>query len=150
MLRTGRKGIAAATLALDAGKGALAVLAAAHYGPDMAVLAGAGAVIGHVFPVWLGFRGGKGVATALGVLAAICWPAGLAAAATWLAAAVVFRYSSLAAVIATLAAPAFTYYWGGLERAELAGFIAVIVLFRHIGNIRRLLAGDEPRIGRKG
>src|SRR5262249_25696221 len=100
VLRTGHKGLAALTLLLDGGKGALAVLIARRFGPDMAVLAGAGAVLGHILPVWIGFKGGKGVATALGVLLAIAWPVGVLAGATWLAVAFATRYSSLAALVA--------------------------------------------------
>lgn len=148
VLRTGRKGIAAATLLLDAGKGALAVLIASRFGPDMAVIAGAAAVVGHVFPVWLRFRGGKGVATAFGVLLALCWQAGLAALATWLLVAGVFRYSSLAAVIAVAATPAYAWIWGDPQRAQITAALAVLVIVRHWSNIRRIWRGEEPRIGR--
>ncbi len=147
VLRSGRKGLAALTLLLDGGKGAVAVLAAGTMGPDMAVLAGAGAVLGHVFPPWLRFRGGKGVATALGVLLAAAWPVGLLACASWLAVVGLFRYSSLAALAALAAAPAYAWWLADPQRAELAGFIAVLVWLRHIGNIRRLLSGNEPKVG---
>jgi acyl-phosphate glycerol 3-phosphate acyltransferase len=106
VLRTGRKGLAAATLLLDGGKGAVAVLIGHHWGPDMAILAGAGAMLGHLFPVWLKFRGGKGVATAGGVLLALDWRIGLIAGAIWLLVAIIFRYSSLAALVAAAVAPA--------------------------------------------
>src|SRR6185436_3747385 len=106
VLRTGRKGLAAATLMLDAAKGAAAVLLARHFaGADAALVAGAGAMLGHLFPVWLGFKGGKGVATGLGVLLAVAWPVGVAAGATWLAIAALFRFSSLAALAAFAVAP---------------------------------------------
>jgi glycerol-3-phosphate acyltransferase PlsY len=149
VLRTGHKGLAAATLLLDAAKGAIAVLLAERYGPDMAVLAGGGAVIGHIAPVWLGFKGGKGVATALGVLIAVSWPVGLLSALTWLGTAVLTRISSLSALIAVGAAPVYAWVLADPQRAELALFIAAVVWIRHHENIRRLLKGEEPRIGAK-
>jgi glycerol-3-phosphate acyltransferase PlsY len=149
VLRTGNKALAAATLLLDGAKGAVAVLLAGRYGPDMAVLAGGGAVIGHIAPVWLGFKGGKGVATALGVLVAISWPVGVLAALTWLGTAVLTRISSLSALIAIAAAPVYAWALADPQRAQLAAFIAVLVWLRHHENIRRLLKGEEPRIGRR-
>ena len=147
VLRTGNKPLAALTLILDGGKGAAAVLLAALYGPDMALIAGFGAVIGHVAPVWLLFRGGKGVATSLGVLLALDWRLGLIACAIWLAVAALLRYSSLASLAALISAPGFGYLLGGRQLAELAGLLAIIVIVKHGGNIRRLLAGRESRIG---
>jgi acyl phosphate:glycerol-3-phosphate acyltransferase len=147
VLRTGSKGLAALTLVLDMAKGAVAALLGAHYGPDTAVLAGGGAVIGHIAPIWLGFKGGKGVATALGVLTALAWPVGILSAVTWLIVAAVGRISSLAALIAVGAAPVYAYVLVDPQRAELALFIAVLVWVRHYENIRRLLKGQEPRIG---
>ena len=147
VLRTGNKPLAAFTLALDGGKGAAAVLVGAIYGPDLALAAGAGAVIGHVAPVWLLFRGGKGVATSLGVLLALDWRLGLIACAVWLAIAALFRYSSLASLVALVSAPGFAYLLAGRQLAELAALLAVIVVLKHSGNIRRLVAGRESRIG---
>ena len=148
VLRTGNKWLAALTLLFDAGKGAGAVLIAGGFGPDMAVLAGAGAVVGHLFPVWLRFRGGKGAATALGVLAAIAWKVALLAGLTWLAIALIFRYASLASMVSAAAAP-FTAAWlADPQRTELAGFMAILVILRHHANIRRLIKGEEPKIGR--
>ena len=160
VLRTGRKGLAAATLLLDGAKGAVAVLIAAQWGPDMAHLAGLGAVLGHLFPVWLGFKGGKAVATTLGVLLAVDWHVGAAACATWLIVAAVFRFSSLASLLAVAAAPIYAWYlpllWappgvsgGDLQVAELAAMIAILVWVKHHTNIRRLLRGEEPPIGAK-
>jgi len=149
VLRTGNKPLAAATLVLDSGKGAFAALLAARFGPDMAVLAGAGAMLGHTFPVWLGFKGGKGVATALGVLLAVSWPTGLAACALWLLTAFATRISSLSALVALGLSPVVGWYFGGPQVAPLALFIAVLVFIRHHANIRRLLRGEEPRIGAK-
>ena len=149
VLRTGRKGLAAATLLLDGGKGAAAVLIARHWGPDMAILAGCGAMLGHLFPVWLGFKGGKGVATGLGALLALDWRIGLIACAVWLLAAFLFRYSSLAAILAFAAAPVAAWLIATRQLAAVALFLAVLVWLRHHQNIRRLLTGQEPRIGKK-
>jgi glycerol-3-phosphate acyltransferase PlsY len=148
VLRTGNKGLAALTLLLDGGKGAAAVLIGARFGIDMAVIAGAAALIGHIFPVWLRFKGGKGVATALGVLLAVAFPAGALACATWVAVAALTRYSSLAALTALAAAPAYAWWLVDFQRMELAAFIAIVVWLRHAANIRRLLKGEEPRIGK--
>ena len=147
VLRTGRKGLAAATLLLDAGKGAAAVLAAEHwFGPDMAAFAALGVVAGHIAPVWLRFRGGKGVATAFGALFAWAWPVGVAAALVWLAAAAAFRYSSLASLLAIGGAPAWAWAFAGAAEIEVTGLIALAVAARHIGNLRRLFRGEESRI----
>src|SRR5499433_3591673 len=127
VLRTGRKGLAAATLLLDGGKGAIAVLVAGHWGPDMAIMAGCGAMLGHLFPVWLRFRGGKGVATGLGVLIALDWQIGLIACATWLVVALVLRYSSLSALLAFAAAPIAAWFIATRPLAAVALFLAVLV-----------------------
>jgi glycerol-3-phosphate acyltransferase PlsY len=150
VLRTGRKGLAAATLLLDGGKGAVAVLVAGEFGPDMAVLAGGAAFLGHCFPIWLRFKGGKGVATFLGVMLAIAWPVGLACCLTWLAVSALLRWSSVAALAAAGLGPLYALYWADWQRMELAAFLAAIVFVRHHANIRRLLRGKEPKIGRGG
>ncbi len=147
VLRTGRKGLAALTLLLDAGKGAAAVAVADHwFGPSMAVFAALGVVVGHIAPVWLRFRGGRGVATAFGVLFVFAWPVGIAAAAVWLGTAALFRYSSLAAILAIGSSPAWAWALVGVAEAEVTGLIAIAVIARHAGNIRRLLKGEESRI----
>jgi len=146
VLRTGRKGLAALTLLLDGGKGAAAVLLAGMMGPDMAVIAGAGAIIGHCFPVWLRFKGGKGVATAAGVLLAVAPLVAAAAGATWFLVAVLFRYSSLAALAAAGLSPVYAWYLVDKQRAELVLLIALIVIIRHAQNIRRLVRGEESKI----
>lgn len=149
VLRTGSKPAAAATLLLDGGKGAAAVLLARAFAPEDAVqLAGLAAFVGHCFPVWLGFRGGKGVATFLGLLIALAWPIGLAACASWLAAAAIVRMSSAAALFAA----ALSVVWALLfapSAALLCALLAALVFWRHSENIRRILAGTEPQIGRK-
>ncbi len=149
VLRTGRKGLAAATLLLDGGKGAVAVLIAQHWGPDMAILAGCGALFGHLFPLWLHFKGGKGVATSLGVLLALDWRIGLIACATWLLIALLFRFSSLAALAAMATAPIAAWFIATRQLAAVALLIAALVWLRHRRNIRRLLTGKEPKIGKK-
>jgi glycerol-3-phosphate acyltransferase PlsY len=147
VLRTGHKGLAALTLFLDGFKGWAAVMLANRFGPDMAVIAAAFAVIGHIFPVWLKFRGGKGMATAIGVMLGLSWPVGLLICATWLAVAGVFRYSSLAALVSIAAAPVYAWVFADPQRVELAIFVAALVWLRHHQNIRRLLKGEEPKIG---
>ncbi len=150
VLRTGRKGLAAATLLLDGGKGAGAVLLAGLWGPDPQLMAALGAVLGHIFPLWLRFRGGKGVATVLGVLLAFAWPAGLAACATWLLIAGLLRYSSLAGLVALAAAPLYIWlFTRDLQLLELSAVLAAMVWIRHRVNIVRLLKGEEPKIGEK-
>ena len=149
VLRTGSRPAAAATLILDGGKGAAAVLIArAFAGEDAVQLAGLAAFFGHCFPVWLGFRGGKGVATFLGLLIALAWPVGLAACASWLAAAAIVRMSSAAALFAA----ALSVVWALLfapSAALLCALLAGLVFWRHKENIARIIAGTEPRIGQK-
>lgn len=147
VLRTGSKPLALATLVLDGGKGALAALVFGEWGTLAGLLAGVSAVLGHNFPVWLQFKGGKGVATTLGTALALAWPAGLAACAIWLAMALVFRISSLAALTALAALPLLMGWVGGLNHAGAGLVLAVLGFVRHKDNIRRLLAGTEPRIG---
>ena len=150
VLRTGRKGLAAATLLLDAAKGAAAVLAAlVLFGPTWMPLAAICAVIGHCFTPWLGFRGGKGVATGLGVLLALDWHLGVAACATWLAVALTTRISSAGALAAFLISPVVAWFLLPALWWIAPAAIAAIVLARHHANITRLLDGTEPRMGRK-
>ena len=150
VLRTGNKGLAAATLLLDAAKGAVAVLIARYYlGETPAMLAGLAAFIGHIFPVWLGFKGGKGVATYLGVLAALAWQCALVFALLWLTVAAATRISSLAAIIATIASPIAAWILGDADLAAVVALMSLIVLIKHRANIERLIAGEEPRIGSK-
>jgi len=146
VLRTGRKSLAILTLILDGGKGAAATLIAADLGPDTTVLAGLGVVLGHLFPVWLRFRGGKGVATALGATIGISWPAGVAACAVWLLVAALSRYASLASLAAVGAVPLFAWQFAGPQFAQWAGLVAILVAIRHADNIGRLLRGTESRI----
>jgi acyl phosphate:glycerol-3-phosphate acyltransferase len=147
VLRTGRKGVAAATLLLDAAKGTLAVLVARRLGGDVAAaVAGAAAFAGHVAPVWLKFRGGKGVATFLGVLFGLSWPAGLAFAAVWLAMAAAFRISSLSALTAAILASAVAAVLAPAPTAIAAAVMAAAIFFTHRANIERLIHGTEPRI----
>lgn len=148
VLRTGRKGLAAATLILDGLKGAVAVLLARYFLGDQDLVVGTAAVLGHLFPVWLGFRGGKGVATGLGVLLAASWPVGLACCALWLVAAKLLKMSSAAALTAFAAAPLFALALSSTDHVLMALLIAILVFWRHEENIRRLLAGTEPRIGK--
>lgn len=151
VLRTGNKPAALATLLLDSGKGAIAVLLARHFGGETAALvAGAAAFLGHCFPIWLGFKGGKGVATFLGTLIALDWRFGLAACAIWLVTALVTRISSLSALLAAAVIPVAAALLGQTPLALAAGFMAALIFVRHRANIARLRDGTEPRIGRKG
>ena len=150
VLRTGNKKAAALTLIFDAGKGAIAVLAARAAAPEDAVqLAALMAFIGHCFPVWLGFRGGKGVATYLGILLALAWPMGLAACGIWLAVAVITRYSSLAALVAAGWMPVVMAFTGYGAAAALAACLGLLIYARHWANIQRLRSGTEGKIGAK-
>lgn len=148
VLRTGNKKLAALTLLLDALKGLVPVLIAWRFGAGMAAVAAVGAVVGHVAPVWLKFRGGKGVATAIGVFLGLAWPVGLLICATWLAVAFASRYSSLAAIVSIGASPVYALFLADPQRALAALIIAVIVVVRHSDNIRRLIAGEESKIGK--
>lgn len=147
VLRTGSKPLAALTLILDAAKGGFAIWLTRHFAPDAALLAGFAAVLGHNFPVWLGFKGGKGVATTLGALAIAAWPVGLLAALTWLLVAAIFRISSLASLVALAAAPIGAYWLSGMDIVIFAAALAVLAVVRHRANIDRLFKGTEPRIG---
>lgn len=148
VLRTGRKGLAAATLLLDMLKGTAAVLVMFWWwGRDHSILAGLGAVLGHVFPVWLRFRGGKGVATYLGVLLALAWPIALGFGIIWIAVAALTRYSSLAALIASAATPVLLWWNGDRQEAQVFVILTVLIWAMHHGNIRRLLTGAETKIG---
>ena len=151
VLRTGRKDLAFLTLLLDAGKaGAAALIIQALLGSYFGLIAGAMALLGHCFPVWLKFSGGKGVATFFGCLLAVAWPVGLAGLATWLVTAFLFKMSSLAALVAAATAPLIAWFMGYEAVAVMAAVLAVIIFIRHHENIGRILSGTESRIGQKG
>ena len=149
VLRTGRKGLAAATLLLDLLKGAAAVWIAQTIWPGLGVLAAAGAFVGHCYPVWLKFRGGKGVATLMGIVLALHWPCGLVFAAVWLGLLALLRVSSLAGMAAAMSAPVSAALMDRFDLTMLLVALAAIVLWKHRENIERLMAGTEPRVGRK-
>lgn len=150
VLRTGSKKLAAATLLGDALKGTVAVLVAAQFGPDTALIAGFGAFLGHLFPVWLKFKGGKGVATFLGILLGLYWPMFLIAALTWVGMAFLFRYSSLSALTATAATPVILYFaFNQVQLAEMFLVLTLLLWAKHHENIGRLLKGQESKIGKK-
>ncbi len=147
VLRTGRKGLAALTLLLDMMKGFAAVWIAARFLPGTEPIAAAAAFFGHLFPVWLAFRGGKGVATYAGVLFGLLWPAGVAYAVAWIGALAIFRISSLGGLIASVVAPVAALYLGRLDLVPLLCVCTLAVLWKHRENIQRLMNGTEPRIG---
>jgi acyl phosphate:glycerol-3-phosphate acyltransferase len=149
VLRTGNKPLAALTLLLDLLKGTAAVLIGARFGQDAAILGGLGAFLGHLFPVWLGFRGGKGVATYIGVLLGLYWPAAIALCAIWLLVALITRYSSLSALVASAAVPCLLFFVGERRIAVLFLIFTLLLYWRHADNIGRLLRGEEGRIGAK-
>ncbi|WP_166294420.1 glycerol-3-phosphate 1-O-acyltransferase PlsY [Bradyrhizobium sp. 2S1] len=150
VLRTGRKGLAAATLIGDMLKGTVAVIIAGTIdGPNAAMLAALGAFLGHLFPVWLRFRGGKGVATYLGVLLGLFWPAALIFAVIWLGTAYTTRYSSLSALIAAFVTPLFLWWFGHNALASLFAVLTLLLFYTHRENIQRLQAGTEGKIGEK-
>ena len=151
VLRTGRKGLAALTLLLDGGKGAAAVLVAAALSPGTGALAGVGVFFGHIFPVWLRFRGGKGVATLLGLTLALHWPTGLLALAAWVLGMALSRRSSVGGMAAATIIPvASAYFFVRVELTLMFLALTLVVLWRHRGNIERLMDGTEPRIGERG
>jgi len=151
VLRTGNKKLAAATLLADAGKAALAVLAARYlFGETAAMIAGFAAFLGHLFPVWLRFKGGKGVAAMIGALLALSWPVGLIFCAIWLFMALMVRYSSLAALTAAAAAPVFAWVFSGAALSLTAIGLTLLLFLRHRENIQRLMAGNEAKIGSSG
>ncbi|WP_424981052.1 glycerol-3-phosphate 1-O-acyltransferase PlsY [Maritalea sp. S77] len=148
VLRTGRKDLAFLTLLGDAGKGGLAVLLARHFmGDQAALIAGVAAFAGHIWPIWLSFKGGKGVATYIGTLLALNWIVCLLFCATWLIVALLRRYSSLAALSAATAAPVFAYIWSGVALSAACAILSLILFYRHKDNILRLLDGTETKIG---
>jgi glycerol-3-phosphate acyltransferase PlsY len=150
VLRTGSKGAALATLVLDAAKGGIAVLIArAAVGEDAAQLAALTSFLGHLFPVWLGFKGGKGVATFLGTLIALAWPVGLAACATWLVAALITRISSASALIAAALSSLWCFVFDHGQMLFLVVVLTVLIYIRHWPNLERIKAGTEPKIGQK-
>jgi acyl phosphate:glycerol-3-phosphate acyltransferase len=150
VLRTGRKGLAAATLLCDSLKGAIPVLFFAQWGQQAALAAAIGAFLGHIFPVWLKFKGGKGVATFLGTLLGVAWPAGLAFVIVWLGCAALFRYSSLSALVASAASPLVLLGLGRADAALVFAILTIALFWRHRKNIEKLRAGTEGRIGANG
>lgn len=150
VLRTGRKELAAATLLLDALKGTAAVIISGYFwGPNAAMLAGLGAFLGHLFPVWLKFKGGKGVAVYIGILLGLFWPAALVFCGIWLALALALRYSSLSALTASVITPLFLLYFDQAALAALFAVLTLLLIFMHRENIKRLIAGTEGKIGQK-
>jgi acyl phosphate:glycerol-3-phosphate acyltransferase len=151
VLRTGRKGLAAATLLLDLLKGTAGVILAGYIGgPNAAMLAGVGAFLGHLYPVWLKFRGGKGVAVYIGILLGLFWPAAVMFCLIWLAIALTSRYSSLAALVASLVTPLSLWWWFGQPAlASLSAVLTLLLIYKHRDNIKRLQAGTEGRIGQR-
>ena len=150
VLRTGRKGLAAATLIGDALKGTVAVILAGYFGgPNAAMAAALGAFLGHLFPVWLKFKGGKGVAVYIGILIGLFWPAAIVFCVIWLTTAIVTRYSSLAALVASVVTPIFLRWFGHLALASLFAVLTLLLFYMHRENIRRLQAGTEGKIGKK-
>lgn len=149
VLRTGNKKIAGATLLCDMLKGTIAVLIAAYFGRDYALAAGMGAFLGHLFPLWLGFKGGKGVATYLGILLGLVWPGALVFIASWIIVALLTRYSSLSALIASITVPLSILYLGLEKTALMFTLLSVIIFIKHHANIKRLLQGTETKIGSK-
>ena len=150
VLRTGRKGLAAGTLIADALKGAVAVLAITWWGgPECGLIAGLGAFVGHLFPVWLTFKGGKGIATGLGILLVVSWKAAITVALIWLAVAVATRYSSVSSLIASTAAPIILWFIGTPAEALLFLVLCVLTFIMHRANIARLMSGTEGKIGQK-
>jgi glycerol-3-phosphate acyltransferase PlsY len=150
VLRTGRKGLAALTLLLDGGKGAVAVLLAQAISPGDGALAAVGVFFGHLFPAWLRFKGGKGVATLLGITLALHWPTGLVAVAAWVLALLVSRRSSIGGMAAATVTPVASAYFGEVDLTLMFLALALIVLWRHRANIERLIEGTEPRVGERG
>lgn len=150
VLRTGRKGLAAATLLLDGAKGAVAVLIVAAIRPEYQALVAAGAFFGHLFPVWLGFRGGKGVATLLGIALALAWPVGCVFAGVWLLVLSVARRSSVSGMAAALSTPVSALLLGYQGYSPLFLLLSLVCVWKHGDNIRRLIAGTEPKVGQKG
>ena len=146
VLRTGHKNIAIATLILDCSKGGVTVIVAQSHGLDLAVISGVCSVVGHIFPIWLKFRGGKGVATVLGVLLAIAWQVGLTAVATWLIIAAIFRYSSLAAILALTLSTVYAWYLPDTNASIMTTLIAGLSILRHKENMWRLIKGKESKI----
>ena len=151
VLRTGHKGLAAATLILDAAKGAAAVLIVQAIWPDLVLLpplAGLAAFLGHLYPVWLRFRGGKGVATMIGVVAALLWPAAIAVAVVWILALLLTRYSSVGGMAGAVTATVAAFFLGRIDLVFLFAGLALLVLWKHRANIGRLLGGTEPKVGK--
>ncbi|MEZ5757262.1 MAG: glycerol-3-phosphate 1-O-acyltransferase PlsY [Emcibacteraceae bacterium] len=149
VLRTGNKFLALMTLILDIGKGAIAVFIAEYFYPGLGLFAGGGAFIGHLYSIFLKFTGGKGVATFLGIMIALNPLTGLACCLSWLVTALIFRISSLSALVAALLSPLYSYYFSDFKLAILAGILCILILLKHKENIKRLLNGTEPRIGKK-
>jgi acyl phosphate:glycerol-3-phosphate acyltransferase len=149
VLRTGRKGLAAGTLLLDMAKGAIAVWIGHAIDPGYGLLGGVGAFVGHLYPVWLGFKGGKGVATMLGIALALMWQIGVVYAVVWLGALAVSRRSSVGGMVAAISAPIAAFVYGEIGMAVMLLALALLVIWKHADNIKRLLAGTEPKVGQK-